>query len=497
LLLPAWAGGQNAASKADPLNRSNPRAAVTAFLEACQRDNYAVAAQYLDLRQLPEWERSTRGLELARDLEAILNSDSHFNVLRLSQSSDGSPTDNSNPLTETIASIQHDGKTVSLQLERVSLQTGGAEVWLFSPSTVEAIPALKPAETTSAIESKLPRFLITIRFLDTAIWKWAALAAVVIVFIVLFQLVEKVTLLLISKFEISSAFFARRVWIKSLLQPWLVLLSAILFGLAEQFVNPSAISRLYIGRALLLAVVWAFAWCFVNIVDLFLTRLDTLLDPRQRIVSHSMIYMGKRAAKVAIFALAIIIVLDNWGYNMTTMIAGLGVGGIAVALAAQATIANIFGGVSVIADHPVMVGDFGNFGGVMGTVEDIGLRSTRVRTLNRTVMSIPNSAFAGMNLENYAQRDKILFNPTLQIKRGTPTEKIRALIAAIETLLKKHKDVEVGPSPVRVTGLTATAIAMEIFAYTLTDDINQFYKVEAELFLSLDMTLASVGVELV
>jgi MscS family membrane protein len=112
-------------------------------------------------------------------------------------------------------------------------------------------------------------------------------------------------------------------------------------------------------------------------------------------------------------------------------------------------------------------------------------------------MSIPNSAFAGMNLENYAQRDKILFNPTLQIKRGTSTEKIRALIAAIETLLKNHKDVEVGPSPVRVTGLTATAIAMEIFAYTLTDDINQFYKVEAELFLSLDMTLASVGVELV
>jgi len=134
---------------------------------------------------------------------------------------------------------------------------------------------------------------------------------------------------------------------------------------------------------------------------------------------------------------------------------------------------------------------------VMGTVEDIGLRSTRVRTLNRTVMSIPNSAFAGMNLENYAQRDKILFNPTLQIKRGTSTEKIRTLTAAIETLLKSHKDVETGPSPVRLTALTATAIAMEIFAYTLTDDINQFYKVEADLFLSLDATLASVGVELV
>jgi len=499
LLLPASVGAQAAAAKAsaDPLNRGNPRAAVTAFLEACQRDNYSLAAQYLDLRQLPEWERSGRGLELARDLEAILNSDSHFDVLRLSQSSDGSPTDSSNPLTETIASIPRDGKTVSLQLERVSLQAGGTEVWLFSPSTVAAIPSLKPAETASAIESRLPRFLVSIQFLDTAIWKWISLLIVVVVFIVLFQMTEKMTLLVISKFEISSVFFGRRIWIRSLLQPWLVLLAAILFGLAEQFVNPSAISRLYIGRALLLVVVWAFAWCFINIVDLFLTRIDTLLDPRQRVVSHSMIYMGKRAAKVAIFVVAMIVVLDNWGYNMTTMIAGLGVGGIAVALAAQATIANIFGGVSVIADHPVMVGDFGNFGGVMGTVEDIGLRSTRVRTLNRTVMSIPNSAFAGMNLENYAQRDKILFNPTLQIKRGTSNEKIRTLIGAIETLLRSRKDVEAGPSPVRVTGLTATAIAVEIFAYALTDDINEFYKVEADLFLSLDGTLASVGVELV
>jgi MscS family membrane protein len=499
LLFPACLVAQAAAAKAsgDALNRGNPRASVTAFLEACQRGNYSLAAQYLDLRQLPEWERTERGPELARELEAILNSDSHFDVLRLSQSSDGNPTDSSNPTLETIATLPRAGGTFNLQLERVSLQTGGAEVWLFSPATVEAIPSLKPADTTSAIESRLPRFLVSIQFLDTAIWKWIALLIVVIVFVVLFQLVEKLTLAVISKFEVSSAFFARRIWIRSLLQPWLVLLAAILFGLAEQFVNPSAISRLYIGRALLLVVVWAFAWCLINIVDLFLTRLDTLLDPRQRMVSHSMIYMGKRGAKVAIFVVAMIIVLDNWGYNMTTMIAGLGVGGIAVALAAQATIANIFGGVSVIADHPVMVGDFGNFGGVMGTVEDIGLRSTRVRTLNRTVMSIPNSAFAGMNLENYAQRDKILFNPTLQIKRGTSTEKIRALIRAIETLLKEHKDVEIGPSPVRVTGLSATAIAMEIFAYTLTDDINEFYKVEADLFLSLDATLASVGVELV
>ena len=374
---------------------------------------------------------------------------------------------------------------------------GLPEVWLFAPSTVEAIPSLTPKNSTSAIEARLPQFLISIHLLDTPIWKWIALAIVVIVILMVFRLAERLMTLVVTKFELHSVIAGRRYWIESLLQPWLVLLSAIIFGLAEQFIDPSALSRLYIGRALLLVVVWAFAWCFINIVDLFLSRVDSLLDPRQRIVSHSLIYMGKRAAKVAIFFLAAIIVLDNWGYNMTTMIAGLGVGGIAVALAAQGTIANVFGGVSVIADHPVMVGDFGNFGGVIGTVEDIGLRSTRVRTLNRTIMSIPNSAFAGMNLENYAQRDKILFNPTLQLKRSTPKEKIESLITAIETLLHDDKQMEIGPSPVRLTGLTATAMPMEIFAYARTSDIDEFYKIEASLLLRLDAELTSLGIELV
>jgi MscS family membrane protein len=191
-----------------------------------------------------------------------------------------------------------------------------------------------------------------------------------------------------------------------------------------------------------------------------------------------------------------IIVLDNWGYHMTTMIAGLGVGGIAVALAAQSTIANVFGGVSVIGDGPVMIGDFGNFGGVLGTVEAIGMRSTRVRTLNRTLMSIPNSAFAGMNLENYADRDKILFNPTLQVKRGTPKEKMRQLMKSLENLLKSDKRMEVGPTPIRLNNFTAASFTMEIFAYALTPDIDEFYKIEADLFLEIDEALNSAGVDL-
>jgi MscS family membrane protein len=182
---------------------------------------------------------------------------------------------------------------------------------------------------------------------------------------------------------------------------------------------------------------------------------------------------------------------------MNTIIAGLGVSGIAIALAAQSTIANVFGGVSVIGDHPVMVGDFGKFGDLVGTVEDIGMRSTRIRTLNRTVVSVPNNSFSAMNLENYSLRDKMLFNPTLQIKRATPQDQIRHCMAALSEMLSKNQSVQIGSSPIRISSLASASFALEIFAYVLTDDIDEYYKVEADLFLAINDVVATAGIELV
>ncbi len=498
LVFPALLDAQTSASKSveDSLSRTNPRSSVTAFLQACQHGNYTLAADYLDLSEIPARERSAEGPERAKRLEAILNSDSHFNVLRLSQAAEGDLADDPNPSLEAIGSVLRDGKPFQLELQREQVQPGDF-AWLFAPATVAAIPELTVQDHALEIESRLPKALVTTEFLETPAWKWLALLLVVAVMVALFRLGEAVALLFVKRFNLDMSHSGRRDWIAALVRPWLVFMAALVFGMAEQFVDPSALSRLYIGRAVMVAVVWALAWSLINIVDLFLMRVDSMLDPVQRAASHSLIYMGKRAAKVAIFSLAAIIVLDNWGYNMTTMIAGLGVGGIAVALAAQSTIANVFGGVSVIADRPVRVGDFGNFGGVKGTVEDIGLRSTRIRTVSRTVMSIPNSSFAGMNLENYTLRDKILFNPTLYIKRGTAREKIESLMSAIEAMLKRHDDIEVGPAPVRLTTLAADLISLEVFAYARTTDGNAFLKIQDVLLLELDGVVASSEVELV
>jgi MscS family membrane protein len=286
-------------------------------------------------------------------------------------------------------------------------------------------------------------------------------------------------------------------WVWAIINPLLVLLIVVLFRILEELIAPAALTRLYVGRALILVVVGSSAWGLINLLDYLIAGLDRRLNQRQRVVSHSIVYLGRRTLKTVISIFAAVLILDNWGFNMTTIIAGLGVGGIAVALAAQQTIANVFGGVSVIGDAPVMVGDFGNFGGVIGTVEDIGLRSARVRTLNRSVVSIPNSVFAGMNLENFAVRDKMLLNPAFTIKRTTSKERIRQLMSDLSGMLGRSKLVEVGPTPVRISGYSAASFTIEVFAYILTPDLDEYYKYRSELYLAIDEVVTASGIDLV
>jgi MscS family membrane protein len=468
---------------------------VTGFLEACQGGDYQKASQYLDLHAISPAARASEGVQLARELEAILDSDSAFNALRLSQSPQGNLEDDADASIEHVTTVKTSYRDFTLELHLVALKPG-TEIWLFTPATVAAIPDLTPSSTQSALEARLPRYLVRVELLGTPLWKWIGLLLLALLVIGAFRFAARI-------FDSAAGRVAGHLgqaegwmWLHAVLEPLLVFLFVLFFAVGERWIDPSALSRLYIGRALLLIVVSSIAWGVINLIDMFLRRLNSVLDAKQRVVSHSLLYLGRRVARAIVVISAAIMVLSNWGYDMNTIIAGLGVGGIAIALAAQQTIANVFGGVSVIGDNPVMVGDFGNFGGLLGTIEDIGMRSTRVRTLSRTVVSIPNAAFAGMNLENYALRDKILFNPTLQMKRASPKDQIRRCMSELAQMLAKHKAVELGPTPVRISSYNSAAFGVEIFAYVLTDDIDAFYKVEAELFLAIDDVVTASGVEL-
>lgn len=484
LVLTGCCFGAAATRPADPLGRENPRSAVTGFLAACHDHDYTKASQYLDLSAIPDRLRAQEAPKLAQQLESLLNADRQFDPLLVTQEAD-QPTGS----RETVATIKRGNKAFPLQLQSEA-QTSGPALWLFAPDTVTLVPKLAPIPSTqSEISARLPRFLVDIQFAGTPLWIWIAL---VIAALVIAGVVRMLTALCFRALP-GARWHGVHAWF----EPALIVVATLAFRLGEEGLVPTAFARLEIAKFLLLVIVSAVAWALVNLIELFLTRLDAVLDPRQRVVSRSLIYLGRRTARVIVFVFAAIFILDNWGFPMTTIIAGLGVSGIAIALAAQQTIANVFGGVSVIGDHPIMVGDFGNFGGVTGFVDDIGLRSTRIRTLSRTVVSIPNSAFAGMNLENYSLRDKILFNPTLSVKRTAPDDLVRKLIDNLESMLKQQDHrLQLVPTPVRITAITTAAYSVEIFCYALTSDPDEFYRIATDLYVQINQALTVTGVEL-
>ena len=184
---------------------------------------------------------------------------------------------------------------------------------------------------------------------------------------------------------------------------------------------------------------------------------------------------------------------QNLGYEITAVLAGLGVGGLAVALAAQKTLENLFGGVTLIADQPVRVGDFCRFGDRVGTVEEIGLRSTRVRTLDRTVVTIPNGQFAALALENYARRDRIWLRAKLGLRYETTPDQLRFVLVEIRKLLYAHPSVTPDPARIRFVGFGDFSLDLEVFAYVRTTDYDEFLAVREDVYLRIMDVVAGSG----
>jgi MscS family membrane protein len=469
---------------ADDLHRSTPRDSVYAFLQACQSGNYLRASDYLDLRRLPANDRRRQGMELALQLEEVLNRDPYFNVQRLSESAEGTPRDLPDRNLELVNTFDVKGKMVNVELERIQVKPG-LWAWLFSSDTVAAIPSLGTLLGESEFEKNLPDVLVKTTFMDTALWRWIVLIVLVPALGFLGRIVSHVALLLLRRvFRISKEKLAAYS-ANELVGPTGLLLGVAAYGAGVAFVGPSALVRFYLSRLLTLLAFMAIAWIVMGLLDILSRRLHFTADPRQQALYSSILPLGLRVAKITVFVIALIATFSTWGYNTSTIWATLGVGSLAVALAAQKTLENFFGGISVIGDRPVLVGDFCRVGSMVGTVEDIGLRSTKIRTLDRTLVTVPNSQFSTMTLENFAPRDKMWFHPTFGLRCDASPDQIRTVMASFEKILKDHPEVEIGGVPLRFTGIGDYTYNIEVFAYVLTPSFDRFLMVQTELLLKM------------
>jgi MscS family membrane protein len=203
------------------------------------------------------------------------------------------------------------------------------------------------------------------------------------------------------------------------------------------------------------------------------------------------------AIKLTLVFIGIVTWLDNIGYEVTTLLAGLGVGGIAVAFAAQRTIENLIGSITIYSSQPVHVGDFCKFGNTLGVVEEIGLRATQLRTLERTVVHIPNAKFSTDVIENLTQRDKILYRTRLRLSLQTTTRQMQDVLDGIRELINKHEMIDEETSRVRFMEFGEYAQEIELYVYIRTQDFVEYLQYREDINMSIANIIESSGTQLV
>ena len=204
--------------------------------------------------------------------------------------------------------------------------------------------------------------------------------------------------------------------------------------------------------------------------------------------------IGGRIVKVLVVAIGLIATLGALGLPIASLIAGLGIGGIALAFGAQKTVENLFGAFALGVDQPLREGDFVRLDDrVLGTVEAVGLRSTRVRTLDRTVVSLPNGRVAEMQIETFALRDRCRLSTTIAIVYGTTRAQLEAVLAGFEKVLRDHPGIWKNDVVVRFAGFGASSLDIEIMAWFETPDYGVFRTWRQEVFLAFMKVVEDAG----
>lgn len=473
---------------ADDLHRETPRTAVIGFLDAARADDFSRAAEYLFLGSLPKGWSAEDGPQLARHLKTVLDRTLWVDIPLLSKEPEGHANDGLPVGRDLVGRIQTASGPVDVLVQRVRLP-GGERVWKFASVTVARIPDLYEEFGDGPLAGLLPAMFFEIHLFDLQLWQVVGIA---VAFLVAYLVALVVTAALGWLFRRLPDKLTTRLS-PFITGPLRLLLTVVLFSAARLSLHLPLYAVSVVRALEELLRVFAFTWAGLRLLDVVATQLMDRLVERRQASAIGLLPPVRRVLQILIVMVGTVVSLSAIGFNVTALVAGLGVGGIAVALAAQKSIEHLFGGVTLYADQPVKVGDSCRFGDKVGTVEVIGLRSTRVRTQERTVLTIPNAEFASLQIENFAKRDKFWFHPRLSLRYETTPDQMRYVLIEVRQLLYQHPKVDRDPCRVRFTTFSASSLDIDISAYVLAADANEFLAIAEDLNLRLMEIVGQAG----
>ncbi len=238
------------------------------------------------------------------------------------------------------------------------------------------------------------------------------------------------------------------------------------------------------------SVIIFIAWSFYN-----LTCRETAHTVGDRLnVDRTIADFSSKVLRFVIIAISLVIIAQEWNYDVNGLLASLGLGGLAFALAAKDALANIFGGIIIILDKPFSVGDWILTPSVEGTVEEMSFRSTKVRTFANALVTVPNSVLANQAITNWSQMQKRRVSFNLGVTYSTSRTKLRACINKIKTMLEQHPHVHPDLIMVRFEKFSESSLDIFIYFFTRTTDWAEHLKVREDINFKIMEILENEGV---
>lgn len=483
-----------------PPERDTPRATVEGFLHEARRQDWARAALHLDFQAL-ERERRRAGsealsaeerAELARKLDAVLARGLRLEPAVLSDAPEGDPADHPSPNLERLGRFERDGSP-AFEFLLARVRENGRPVWLFSESTVAALPELYAQRGYGWVEQVLPEYFFEVRLLSLELWQWLGLLVLVVSASLLGFLVASLTHRLLGRVLRAREGDWRSALLRAVGGPLRFAIAVWIFYGGTHFLHLPPAAADFFAVATRVAVLLAVAWVLLRSIDIVEELVAWRLSVRSLTSAQTLVPLGRRLTKVLVVAITGISLVQELGFSVTGILTTLGIGGLAVALAAQKPLEHFFGAIAVIVDQPVRVGDFCRVGEHLGTVEDIGLRSTRLRTLDRTLLAIPNAEFASARIENFSKRDRIRLITTLQLTYGTRPDQMRWILVELRRLLHAHPRIHSEPLRARFVRFGSHSLDIEVLCYVRTADHGEFLAVQEDVLLRIMDLVESAG----
>ena len=475
----------------DPLGRTSPYGSVLGFLRAAEAKDFDKANQYLDGTRSTE-----QSEELVSQLKYLLDRGMTTSIDDLSRSPNGNLEDQMRSSREYIGTVKTPKGELKLILTLVK-RPGEASVWLFSQETLALVP-----DTYATVQHRdygrfFPAWTTRIRFQSVPLWRWAVILLSLIAIFGTASLLTRAALWLPRSVfnkrlptEVERSILALKL---PIFCPMVAFMDRVAGGYAI-----TALGRHYWEMAGFVLAAVSMAWLVIRVTETVIDLARQRLLLRMQVERITLVSLLGRLFKILAGIVLVVVLLTHAGVNVSALAAGLGIGGIALALAAQKTLGDLFGGFSIVMRGAIRVGDLCRIDGITGTVEDIGISALNLRTLDCSVVSIPNTKVAEQRLENISLRDRFWVHQLFTLKPDTPHTIVKVVSESVFRLLEANPEIDRLTARARVINLTSMGPQIEVSAYfqRAGADFEGFLEYQENLILKILAIIETSGTSL-